>query len=239
MIKAGFKHYVLPVISPLLVFRFKALSRNILDLNDAVNFAFDFHYFGLSIKPLQVREEVLDLLRLVKELNPRVILEIGTTRGGTLFLFTRVASPDAIIISIDLPGGMFGGGYPAWKISLYKSFAIYDQRIYLIRADSHDPETLSDIKKILNGRSVDFLFIDGDHTYEGVKKDFEMYSPLVREGGIVAFHDIVPGLHEYVGGVPRFWREVKSNYVSKEIVKDWNQGGFGIGVIRIDKNKNL
>jgi hypothetical protein len=32
---------------------------------------------------------------------------------------------------------------------------------------------------------------------------------------------------------------VKSNYVSKEIVKDWNQGGFGIGVIRIDENKNL
>jgi hypothetical protein len=30
---------------------------------------------------------------------------------------------------------------------------------------------------------VDFLFIDGDHTYEGVKKDFEMYSPLVRREG--------------------------------------------------------
>jgi predicted O-methyltransferase YrrM len=87
-----------------------------------------------------------------------------------------------------------------------------------------------------NNKANTITILYDDHTYEGVKKDFEMYSPLVREGGIVAFHDIVPGLHEYVGGVPRFWREVKSNYVSKEIVKDWNQGGFGIGVIRIDKS---
>jgi len=41
------------------------------------------------------------------------------------------------------------------------------------------------VKKILAGRQVDFLFIDGDHSYEGVKKDFEMYSSLVRKGGVV------------------------------------------------------
>jgi hypothetical protein len=48
------------------------------------------------------------------------------------------------------------------------------------------------------------LFIDGDHTYEGVRRDFEMYSPLVRKGGIIAFHDIYPGPEESVGGVPKF-----------------------------------
>jgi len=51
---------------------------------------------------------------------------------------------------------------------------------------------------------LDFLFIGGDHTYEGVRMDFEMYSPLVRSCGIVVFHDIVPG-PENVGGAPRFW----------------------------------
>ena len=117
------------------------------------------------------------------------------------------------------------------RIPLYKSFAEKEQKICLIRADSHDPRVLIKLKKILGDKLIDFLFIDGDHTYEGVKKDFEMYSPLVRDGGVVAFHDIVPGPHECVGGVPKFWREIKNNYVSLEIVKDWNQGGFGIGVI--------
>jgi len=89
------------------------------------------------------------------------------------------------------------------------------------------------IKKILGDSKLDLLFIDGDHTYEGVKRDFEMYSPLVRKGGIITFHDIVPGPPENVGGVPTFWNEIKQNFTYKEIVKDWRQGGYGIGVIYV------
>lgn len=143
--------------------------------------------------------------------------------------------------------------------------------------DSHKEETLKKVIEILNGKSLDFLFLDGDHTYEGVKKDFEMYSKLLQignnnnskqycsspsinsfgnkpkekgnkidqstkqpdkekgyssENGIIAFHDIVPGTG--VGGVPIFWKEIKNIYKNKEIVEDWNQGGFGIGVLFID-----
>jgi hypothetical protein len=42
--------------------------------------------------------------------------------------------------------------------------------------------TLQDIK-------IDFLFIDGDHSYEGVKKDFELYSKLLTDKGIIVIHD--------------------------------------------------
>lgn len=55
--------------------------------------------------------------------------------------------------------------------------------MHLIRADSHKQETFEKVEKILNGRKIGFLFIDGDHTYEGVKKDFEMYNKLAVEGG--------------------------------------------------------
>ena len=203
------------------------------NLDELVNFSFNW-LFGL-IRPMQIREEILELLKLLSEIKPKVILEIGTANGGTLFLFTRVASENAKIISIDLPKGMFGGGYPDWKIPLYKSFALSSQEIHLIRADSHDPATLNKVKKILNGRKADLLFIDGDHTYEGVKKDFEMYSPLVKNGGIIVFHDIVPGPEENVGGVPEFWRNIKEimkNYnKTKEIVQDWDQGGYGFGIL--------
>jgi predicted O-methyltransferase YrrM len=48
---------------------------------------------------------------------------------------------------------------------------------------------------VLNEQNLDFLFIDGDHTYKGVKEDFEMYSPLVRKGGVIAFHDITKHPH--------------------------------------------
>ena len=152
------------------------------------------------------------MLEIIRKINPRVILEIGTARGGTLFLFAQIAEPDATIISIDLPGGRFGGGYPKWMIPIFKSFFKEDQKLYLIRRDSHDPLTLNIVRSILANRLVDFLFIDGDHTYEGVKKDFKTYSPLVRKGGIIAFHDIALGPFENVGGVPRFWKEIKHSY---------------------------
>ncbi|MEM1898669.1 MAG: hypothetical protein QXD36_06220 [Sulfolobales archaeon] len=49
-----------------------------------------------------------------------------------------------------------------------------------MRADSHDLNTLKAVKEILRDQKVDFLFIDSDHICDDVKKDFEMYSPLVR-----------------------------------------------------------
>jgi predicted O-methyltransferase YrrM len=95
---------------------------------------------------------------------------------------------------------------------------------------------LKKIKAILKDNKVDFLFIDADHSYEGVKKDFEMYSPLVRKGGIIAFHDIIPDYYakleiKPVFSVYKFWNEVKEKYEHLEIVKDKNQNGFGIGVL--------
>jgi len=158
-------------------------------------------------------------------------LKLEPLEEGTLFLFSRITDPEATIISVDLPGGAFGGGYPEWKMPLFEGFAKNGQRIKLLRADSHSTETIDLVKTALDGRLIDFLFIDGDHTYEGVKTDFEMYSPLVREGGIIAFHDIVPGSLENVGGVSKYWSEIKLNFNYTEIVNDWNQGGYGIGVI--------
>ena len=215
-------------------------ARRAKNITDLVNIAYNVRMpllKQMSIRPLQVPWEIRILLGLLWVLRPKRILEIGTAGGGTLFLFSQVADPNAIIISIDLPGGPFGGGYPEWKIPLYKSFKRYpSQKIFLIRANSHDTKTLNLVKKILGNHKLDFLFIDGDHTYEGVKKDFEMYSPLVRKGGLIAFHDIVPGPQEYVGEVPKFWNEIKQKYDKQrivEIVEDWRQGGYGIGILII------
>jgi len=217
---------------PYALLKIKLLNRNC-TLNELVDFA--FNDLARVIKPFQVPSEISELLKIVDETKPKVILEIGTANGGTLFLFSRVASKDATIISIDLPGGKFGGGYPKWREFLYKSFALPGQKMHLLRADSHKKETLEQVKAILNCGEVDFLFIDGDHTYEGVKRDFEMYSPLVKQGGIIAFHDIVPGPNEAVGGVPQFWEEIRDRdrYNGKEIVEDWDQGGYGIGLLSL------
>ncbi|MEM0476589.1 MAG: class I SAM-dependent methyltransferase, partial [Candidatus Aenigmatarchaeota archaeon] len=184
-------------------------------------FDFSWNFYSGLIRPMQIKEEFLELLKIFQELKPKHIMEIGTANGGTLFCFCRLAREDATIISVDLPEGPFGGGYPEWKIPIYQAFTKGNQKLFLLRKDSHNQETLEEVKKILSGNQLDFLFIDGDHTYEGVKKDFEMYSPLVRKGGIIAFHDINPyGLEEFSGGVKYFWKEIKNNFNFQEFIED-------------------
>jgi len=223
----------------------RSLVKDVNSPEELVNVVFNYRYRDpivgtilsrdvyITIRPAQIYEEILELAKLIAELKPKTVLEIGTADGGTLFLWCRLASDDARIISVDLPGGPFGGGYPIWRGVLYKYFKKPKQELHLVRGDSHDLRTFKKVKEVLGSEGVDFLFIDGDHSYEGVKKDFEMYSPLVKNGGIIAFHDIVPGPPENVGGVPRFWQEVKRGYRYLEFVKDWKQGGYGIGVIFI------
>ncbi|MEM2073511.1 MAG: class I SAM-dependent methyltransferase [Nitrososphaeria archaeon] len=218
------------LILPYALLKIKLINqKNNLNLNEYVNFAFN-DLSGL-IKPIQIYNEILELLEIIQKIKPKTVLEIGTANGGTLFLFSRVASEDATIISIDLPGGKFGGGYPQWKRLLYKSFALPKQKIYLLRMDSHENETLEQVKAILKGRRLDFLFIDGDHTYEGVKKDFEMYSKLVERGSVIALHDIVHHPNVPECQVEVLWGEIKQRYKTKEIIFEPGQTWAGIGVI--------
>lgn len=231
--RTAIKAVVHHAIAPFVIRAFRARAATCDDAASALALAEGFEYGRIRITPIQVRSEILALLETMAASRPRVLLEIGTANGGTLFLFTRVAAPDARLISVDLPGGPFGGGYPAWKASLYRAFARGSQSIELVRADSHDPATASRVASWLGGKSVDFLFIDGDHSLSGVRADFELYSPLVAPGGMIAFHDIVPGPESDVGGVPRFWQELKTRRASVEFVADWKQGGYGIGMIKV------
>ncbi|HYE20340.1 MAG TPA: class I SAM-dependent methyltransferase [Tepidisphaeraceae bacterium] len=197
-------------------------------LDDVVRLIGDgFH--GL-IYSMQVPFEIAGFLREVERLRPRRVLEIGTARGGTLFALTRVADPAAFLISLDLPGGRWGGGYPWWKSKLYKSLALPGQRIELVRGNSHAPESFEAVKRLLGGERLDLLFIDGDHEYAGAKHDFEQYRTLVRPGGMIAFHDIADHPAGAGGDVPRLWREIRAGRDAREFVKDPN-GGYGIGVI--------
>ncbi|MCJ7489610.1 MAG: class I SAM-dependent methyltransferase [Thermoplasmata archaeon] len=221
------------VIIPSVAIKLRELSNEAKTIEEVVNIASSSEELGISIAPFQVKEEVIQLLRTLDAMRPKTILEIGTARGGTLFLLARIAAQDAEMISIDLPEGSFGGGYPERLAPLISSFARPGQRINLLRADSHSPETLAEVENILAGRNLDLLFIDGDHEYEGVKTDFNMYSGLVRKDGLIALHDIVPGDPSIVGGVPRFWNEVKVGRETTEIIKDMRQGGFGIGLVKV------
>jgi predicted O-methyltransferase YrrM len=200
----------------------------------AGNASFD-HAYAFAHAEFQVgqkREEIQWLFDLVHAAQPRVVLEIGLDLGGTLFLWSRAATPNAHLLAIDTrPVGRFGDWSPFSLVR--RGFAVGSQRVTLVmNSDSHSQSTLRRVMALLDGRPVDFLFIDGDHSYDGVLQDFNIYSPLVAPGGLVAFHDVSPNSAEWTEGVARFWREFTAKHETQERVVN-DEPGFGIGVYRV------
>ena len=191
----------------------------------------DFSLKWPAIRPVQTRSEVVEYACIVAELRPRTAMEIGTFRGGTLFIHSRLATPDATLISIDLPGSPLGRIWRWAHTPIFKRFTRSAQTLHLLRADSHCTETQSAVSQLLNGRQLDLLFVDGDHSYAGVRADFEMYSPFVRQGGVVAFHDIA--VQQPPNEVARFWNEIKTRYPHKEILHRTTKDAMGIGILQL------
>lgn len=184
-----------------------------------------------AIQSQQIRSEFLELAKMVKEQSCKYIMEIGTYRGGTLFVFSQLADPSATVISLDFHFSFLGKVYGALQNQIMRKFVRNGKSLFLIRQNSHLPQTLKVVRDILQGHELDFLFIDGDHSYEGVREDFMMYSPLVREGGLIAFHDIAES-----GGsreVNRLWEELKPNYQHEEFIHEKGSKAMGIGVLRV------
>jgi predicted O-methyltransferase YrrM len=205
--------------------------RSPMSIPEASAFARQFRWKGGRLRAVQAQDEIVWLLEMVRELAPRRVLEIGTANGGTLFLWTRVAAPDAHLISVDMcPLGLLGR-HSAFAV-LCHGFARAEQRIELVFGkDSHDAQTRDEVKQLFHREPVDFLFIDGDHSYEGVSRDFELYSALVRPGGLVAFHDVAPRVSAGTG-VPQFWNEFRETHDTRERVAPV-EPSYGIGVWRV------
>lgn len=134
-----------------------------------------------------------------------------------------------MIISLDLPLPEFEA---EWRMQIYEAFKKSNQKLYFLRMDSHDVKTLEKVKEIIGEEKLEFLLIDGDHTYEGAKKDYQMYSLLVKQEGLIAFHDIVAPPYRVAScEVNRLWNELKQESNYKEFVKSPKQRWAGIGVI--------
>ena len=166
----------------------------------------------------------------------RTIVEIGTLRGGTLAAWCAIAEPDARIVSIDLPGGRWGGGYAESDEPRLRALAQPGQELTLIRGDSHAILTIVRLEEILGEDEIDMLFIDGDHSEAGALEDYSDYGSLVRRGGVIAFHDILP--HPNVPGcdVDQAWRQIAADHEHVEFTDpgdthpEWGQWG-GIGAL--------
>lgn len=132
--------------------------------------------------------------------KPKHVVEIGRERGVSAVVMLDALPHDSILTSIDInPEAVFLDNWNEPRLKLITSDS-------LLCADKVTP--------------MDFLFIDGDHTYETVSKEWELYGPKVTDGGIVFFDDI-----HFNEGMTRFWNELEGE---KYDISQWHEPGFGV-----------
>lgn len=185
-----------------------------------------------EFRPSQNDSEIIFMMDTIHANKLKTICEIGTFKGGSLFCFCQAAPADARLITIDI-------ALTREQNSAFKQFAKKGQNLTCIKGSTKAIFTYLKVKQALRGRQIDLLFIDGDHSFMGVVNDFVRYSPLVKKGGLIIFHDVQPLPPEttsqaYVGEVPVFWQALKqAGYKTEEVIENNHQEGKGLGVLYI------
>lgn len=179
----------------------------------------------------QHREEIERFVKWLK-LPLGHVLEIGTLHGGTSTLWGALST--GMVISIDLPMGVFGGADHNLSVGRCQlrnaQLKNRNPRFIGLLEDSHHASTVDIVASLLGEDRLDLLFIDGDHSLEGVMRDYELYKPFVKRNGVIAFHDVNDTEFHHQAGcfVDVLWNKLEGDKQVFTIDAAWG----GIGVIR-------
>ena len=179
------------------------------------------------------RQYELDcLISVFKELNPTNVLEIGSQEGGTLYQWMKHIRKGGKVVNIDI----FQNQPPDHGLAeRWLSWRREDTEFVSIIGRSQEVWAQEMVKKEFPD-GIDFIFIDGDHTYDGAKSDFVNYGSMVRKGGVIAFHDLMTpknGIQNHIQ-VGRLWKEIQHcGYATIEYWCHPDPDWGGIGVMNV------
>lgn len=162
---------------------------------------------------------------LISAQRPKKLVELGVYRGLSYFTFCQSVQAHKLktrCFAVD-----------TWEGD--KHTDAYEEEVWE-QVASHNREHYSGFSTLMRmtfdqalpqfeDRSLDLIHLDGLHTYEAVKADFDNWYPKLRPGGIFLFHDIRARLQDF--GVWRFWDELEQAHETFAFDQ-----GYGLGVLR-------
>ena len=173
----------------------------------------------MNIKISQDNWEFECLINIAKNSNVMRYLEIGARYGGSFSLMARNLSKEGKYIALELPNGAFGTKKSKERL-IYTVDKLMEEgwnNSEIIWGNSSSKDIVS---KIAQRKKLDLIFVDGDHRYKYVLKDYLNYRNQTR---IMAFHDINCSTMEKDRkgnkvGVAYLWKELKEKHKYIEIL---------------------
>lgn len=162
---------------------------------------------------------------LVAAFRPGLLVELGTHHGDSYFGFCQSVAANSVPCRCYAVDTWRGDSHAGWfDESVFQEVSAYNSSHFasfsiLLRT------TFDEASEQFEDQTIDLLHIDGLHTYEAVKHDFETWFPKVRPGGIILLHDTMARHVDFK--VWKFWEELKDKFPSFEFTHSW-----GLGVLR-------
>ncbi|KAH0441312.1 class I SAM-dependent methyltransferase [Paraburkholderia fungorum] len=166
---------------------------------------------------------------LVEFVKPRAIVELGVHTGNSFFAFCQGVSQaglDTRVFGVDTWAGDSHAGF--YEEQIYREVAEYNSANYASQATLLRM-TFDDALKQVADATIDLLHIDGLHTYNAVKHDFETWLPKLSDRAVVLFHDTEVKRDNF--GVHRFWDEIVQTYPGFRF-----HHSNGLGVLFVGQN---
>jgi hypothetical protein len=161
---------------------------------------------------------------LVRNLRPRCVVELGVCLGTSFLAFCQAVKDgglDTTLWAVDTwKGDPHAGFYDATFLEQFRKglepYRSLDVRELITSFD--------DARRRFEPSSIDLLHIDGCHTYEAVRHDYETWSDAVGPDGVLLFHDIAHQEGDF--GVYRLWEELRREHATVSFVHS-----HGLGVL--------
>lgn len=193
--------------------------------------------------PLQRKTELAHMMQLAREIEPKVVYEIGSDKAGGLYHWCKSIPSVKRVIACEIRGTPYAKAFEN---------AFPNIEFLWLNASSYDPVTVQTVERWLRSDKINCLFIDGDKLE--FRRDFDCYLPLMSHPGRVFMHDIqdrsprdafltlIPDYRwtEYINtddtieAIVRQRQGIPSSCAWEDWLRHWKGKSCGIGTIYLD-----